>query len=316
MALRSSHLWRSRGIYLSVGILLLLRIILLSPWKDLLDVCVVDRAVDSLPPVNTFLLPLRDTVLHNLTVLLLWLLLGVFVITFPHKTAGIFLVSFTSIWFHLTYWFLVLLKGWLDDASCSFGRFLGQPNSISGHYCYFMFCFLGLNTLSRIRQQFDEKIVTTKTVKVSFFAKVQPLLANYLYYAFVIGAVTTVYRTLLHGYHSLRQVLYGVFLGVSSHAVMETVVFDLLMKPRGTCYVLWILFVLSPLLLFFSTLFWPFPVFGYPIGTTQVLGHGLNWFVLLVTRKAWIQYVRHYHSTEKRQSVRHHRKHVNDKIHL
>ncbi|KAK4527083.1 hypothetical protein GAYE_SCF34G5005 [Galdieria yellowstonensis] len=290
-----ASLCRRKGLYFSVLALLTARLLLVSSYGDILDICVVDRAVEDLPPLTSFVIPIRDSLLHNYTVATLWILLFLYVFSRSNKGAAIFLVSFLSLWFHLTYWFLLLLKGWLDDATCSFGRFLGQPNSVSGHYCYFTYCFLSLLTL------FQVKLGDGKPRKKQLESTWLHILDNYvlklLLSLFVLGGIVTVYRTFFHGYHSLRQVLYGISLGCLSHSLMETILWEYFLTGRHVSLILGLLAVLSPNLLFFCTLLWPFPVYGYPVGSKQVMAHVVNWLVLFITRKAWTNYV---HSTKGR----------------
>lgn len=260
-----------------------------SSYGDVLDICVVDRAVEEVAPVTSFVIPIPDNLLHNYTVITLWMLIVLFVSSSPKKGASLFLVSFVSLWFHLTYWLLLLLKGLLDDTTCSFGRFLGQPNSISGHYCYFTYCFLSLTTIFRVKHTYWKARNTTRSWRSTLTQVADNHLSKLLFYTFIIGGVVTVYRTFFHGYHSLRQILYGISLGCFSHALMETVLWEYFIRERHTFLILGILFVLSPNLLFFCTLFWPFPVYGYPVGSKQVLGHVVNWLILFVFQSAWVE---------------------------
>ncbi|EME27875.1 uncharacterized protein Gasu_45400 [Galdieria sulphuraria] len=278
---------RKRGVYLSLAALVTARLLLVSSYGDWLDLCVVDRAVEKLPPVNSFVIPIRDSLLHNFTVATLWMLLVLFIFTSPKKGAAIFLVSFVSLWFHLTYWFLLLVKGWLDDATCSFGRFIGQPNSISGHYCYFTFCFLSLTSLFQVKQLYWRDSRRGKQLKATLLWILENYISKLFLYTFIIGSIVTVYRTFFHGYHSLRQILYGLGLGCLSHALMETVLWEYFIAGRHVLLILGILALLSPNLLFFCTLFWPFPVYGYPVGSKQVMGHIINWLILFISRNAW-----------------------------
>ncbi|GJQ14345.1 hypothetical protein GpartN1_g6136.t1 [Galdieria partita] len=305
-------LLRKKGLYLSLAALVTTKLLQESSYGDWLDVCVVDRAVEQLPPVTSFVIPIRDTLLHNFTVIALWILLVVFTLTCPKKGAAIFLVSFVSIWFHLTYWFLLLVKGWLDDATCSFGRFIGQPNSISGHYCYFTFCFLSLNSLFQVKHLYGGDLRRGKPLKVMFLDILENYVSKLLLYTFVVGGTVTVYRTFFHGYHSLRQILYGVSLGCLSHALMETVLWEYFIRGRHVLLILGVLALLSPNLLFFCTLLWPFPVYGYPVSSKQVIGHMVNWLILLISRNAWtdVLYLTRRKRERDRKALR--EKHIQD----
>ncbi|GJD07787.1 hypothetical protein Gasu2_21250 [Galdieria sulphuraria] len=217
---------RKRGVYLSLAALVTARLLLVSSYGDWLDLCVVDRAVEKLPPVNSFVIPIRDSLLHNFT------------------GAAIFLVSF--------FW-----------------------------------TFHSLTSLFQVKQLYWRDSRRGKQLKATLLWILENYISKLFLYTFIIGSIVTVYRTFFHGYHSLRQILYGLGLGCLSHALMETVLWEYFIAGRHVLLILGILALLSPNLLFFCTLFWPFPVYGYPVGSKQVMGHIINWLILFISRNAW-----------------------------
>jgi len=147
---------------------------------------------------------------------------------------NLFGITFTLIWYVVTYLICLCGKEILADYRCG-----ARSNSISGHYTFHVYYFLALPYayLSVVTYEVVEAKKDDKTKKIRlprknpsawfshneknfyiFGIAVSRILALTLTFAvFAITATLTLTRTLLYGYHSVRQILYGVILGIVSN---------------------------------------------------------------------------------------------------
>lgn len=198
----------------TLPLLLLFATLLLSRhphYSPKMNACYIYR--ESETPLPTWI-PLRDGLLHNLSVYLMWAGMLLLALLPRARALGLFSLLYASVWFHATYVLLAALKAPLGDFNCA-GRHARYPNGISGHYCYFLFVTLTVPAVAMPRLR------ANKQAARGALAAAGGLLAMY-----AVGAGATLYRTFAHGYHSMQQIFLGSALGIASHALLEAFVFS------------------------------------------------------------------------------------------
>lgn len=147
------------------------------------DTCFIDREVMKRPPSSGRAIPLSDGMLHNSSVLLLWVI--IFLCLLPNQRIwAVFTILLATIWFHSTYILLAALKALRADFNRAGSRPF-FPNGISGHYCYFALVVLTLTRFTRARISANPSVSTIALLSLS------ALLA-----LFLVGAVSTLHRTI------------------------------------------------------------------------------------------------------------------------
>jgi hypothetical protein len=230
-----------------------------------LDTCFIHRELERPGPT---LLPIEDAALHNYSVLAVWTAMLV-LLFLPHdRFLGVFQLSYSTLWFHATYILLAALKAPLEDYSCA-GRHSYYPNGISGHYCYFVFVSMTVPFLWRARLQANpqaSKVITT------------PAFACLCLYA--AGAIATLYRTWMHGYHSPRQIMLGVALGMCSHALLERIFLGRPPPQDSVAVLLTILGVVAISSYSLYELVWPKLTAGHALTPSHLVFHLALWLIL------------------------------------
>jgi hypothetical protein len=96
---------------------------------------------------------------------------------------------------------------------------------------------------------------------------------NVLYVVYAIASGITLYETVFLGYHSLRQSLYGITLGITSHVIFATLLTQLSRdrKTRHTRYIRYFLYLAS---------FWAITVI-MNIWYDLTMKHAIVWFKLI-----------------------------------
>lgn len=264
------HSNRGRSALLTLALLLTVATTILN-FKDgateRFDACFIRRESQR-PPAP--LIPLRDSVLHDASVYVMWVSMLLLCMLPNGRQAAFESLTFSSIWFHTTYIFLAAAKAPLQDYNCA-GRHIHFPNAISGHYCYFIFVILTAAQFTRLR------LAANPNPSPLILLVVLTLLC-----AFVIGAVATLYRTFFHGYHSLRQIFLGTSLGLFSHVLLDIVHLD---ASTGFSTFSQIVLLLSNSLTTIALYLqlWPHQKAGPAIGPYQFLFHASLWTILLAS---------------------------------
>ena len=251
-----------RRVLFSVPPILLTLVIILSfipSYNNRLNGCYITRGLEKPQPVW---IPLRDSALHNLAVLLMWLGMLTLSLLPTSRFRGIFDLLHASAAFHSTYIFLCASKALLNDIACG-GRDSMYPNGISGHYCYFIYVSLCIPLLAR--ERLDQNASNSSNKNAILFASV--CIAGY-----AIAGAATLYRTFAHGYHSPRQILLGSALGIASHSALEFLAYST--KPRTKPLVLLRSQILASLFVFaLYFLTWPKRQVGPAISAAQIVFH-------------------------------------------
>lgn len=231
------------------------------------NACFIRREVERPPPT---LIPLGDSQLHNLSVYVMWFAMFVLSILPRGRVAALHSLTLASLWFHTTYIILAAAKAPLDDYNCT-GRHPNFPNGISGHYCYFIFVMLTAPRFAHMRIRANPHLPQSILILVSFLIGL-----------FTVGAIATLYRTFFHGYHSVRQIIFGVALGLASHVALDSFHFaPLIPSPEVTKFAF--LLANSLTAVAFYLRLWPHNQAEPAIGYLQFLFHGGLWLILLVT---------------------------------
>lgn len=261
---------RGRGALLTLAVCLTIATSILK-FKDgateRFDACFIRRESQRPPPP---LIPLRDSVLHDASVYVMWLSMLLLCMLPNGRHAAFDSLTFSSIWFHTTYIFLAAAKAPLQDYNCA-GRHVSFPNAISGHYCYFVFVILTAARFTRLRLHANANP-----------SPIILLVVIALLCAFFVGAVATLYRTFFHGYHSLKQIFLGTSLGLFSHVVLDIVHLDpSTVFPSLTQILLLLSNSLTAIALYLRL--WPHQKAGPAIGSYQFLFHATLWAILLAS---------------------------------
>ncbi|CDF35449.1 unnamed protein product [Chondrus crispus] len=230
-----------------------------------LDTCYIRRELEK--PAPTFI-PMRDGPLHNYSVLVMWISMFLLALLPNGRLKAVYLLTYTSIWFHITYILLAALKAPLYDFACA-GRHQFFPNGISGHYCYFIFVALTTPRFARTRLRLNPN--TSRL----YLAPIALLLT-----LFTVGGTATLYRTFFHGYHSPRQIALGAALGIFSHSVLDFFQFEDDAEPPITVS-LSVLFASSLNALTSYYFLWPHVIAGAAITAGHLRFHAALWLVLL-----------------------------------
>lgn len=231
------------------------------------DVCYINREVEK--PAPTFI-PIRDGLLHDSSVFVMWVAMFTLCLLPKQRALAFFRLVYASIWFHSTYILLAALKSLLMDYNCA-GRHKLYPNGISGHYCYFIFVSLTAYRLGHARLSAHPNVLKP-------LARLVQLLLS----LFLIGAVSTLYRTYYHGYHSPRQIGLGSALGISSFVGLDYVLFPSHEQNSVQLTVSTLLSTsLTSLALYFR--WWPHGEAGPAISKGQLIFHAILWLLLFVT---------------------------------
>lgn len=145
---------------------------------------------------------------------------------------AIFLTLFTVSWYHISWGFLLFFKQYLNDVTCNI-----HPNSVSGHYHYFVFSMLTLPFLFTFlshEQQKDSLMNGKKksrsgsstsgssggiVVTIDKFCLRREMAFFTIYGILFLLSILCMIETYSDGYHSLRQIIYGSTLAVVSHVL-------------------------------------------------------------------------------------------------
>jgi hypothetical protein len=127
-------------------------------------------------------------------------------------------VLLAYMWYLAAYFLCNALKGFMGDLTCNV-----HANSISGHYLFHLYCGLALLHLHASQTHATQcSLLSSAFYQRLFRSNVNKLFMFVLTCYALISAIILM-NTYLHGYHSLRQILYGVCMALVSHwLMMET----------------------------------------------------------------------------------------------
>lgn len=143
----------------------------------------------------------------------------------------IFALLVVPMWYFVIYSLLFGLRDLLGDFSCSSRRHI-HANSISGHYAFHIFyimtmCYLP-GFLAKFREESPENPLKyhdiVKQLKNIFGYGTDAHPRYILAAAYIVlfgSSFVTLTRTWLGGYHTLRQILYGIIIALVSHLILN-----------------------------------------------------------------------------------------------
>lgn len=276
----------SHSLEVFIGGLLFIWVILINLYHPSVDLCWSDRNRNN------------DSVYFSLTTRILFgtsvgsMILCFTQVAFWHPPSGrsriftvdnLFGIFSTLVWFLMTYTICLLGKEMLEDFNCSHTK-----NSISGHYTFHVYYFLtiphiylGVKTYKDAESNNNNntnKNITKRVTKtnLSWFAKNRESIMIATFIIYTISTSLTLSRTLLYGYHSLRQVFYGTLLAVVSNYL------SVLFRPTSMRYPVLsssiISFVLAVLIYNQITSYGPIPLLLYEKAAYALAWVGMLWF--------------------------------------
>jgi hypothetical protein len=126
--------------------------------------------------------------------------------------------AFLLLWYGSSYALLTAMKIILGDTSCG-GE---KSNSVSGHFSFFFFYGMSLPYLALTLLPYEGGRLAPRAIlnpRSAFDFKLTVL--SLCYAVFLFGGVITLSQTWSWGYHSLRQIIYGIAFGLGSHLVLR-----------------------------------------------------------------------------------------------
>jgi len=149
------------------------------------------------------------------------------------KNNALYLLVYMASWYHVSWGFVIFLKKYLNDFTCNI-----HENSVSGHYHFFVFSILTIPFVFFFMKHHVHSIREhergLKIREISFYV---------LYALLFVISIFCLLETYQHGYHSLRQILYGTFLAVISHFLFINVVLHVYQPSNRTKTALVLLFL-------------------------------------------------------------------------
>ena len=134
--------------------------------------------------------------------------------------AGLILLSYVH--YFSAYFLCNALKAYLSDTQCNV-----HSNSVSGHYLFFIYVSMAL-----LHQHIHQlgcmhmSLFNIQTYYKLFLSDIQNILFTVFYMGFVILSSLILYDTYMGGYHTIRQILYGIALAfIYQQVLVDTVEF-------------------------------------------------------------------------------------------
>jgi len=127
--------------------------------------------------------------------------------------------AFLPLWYGSTYALLTALKELLGDSTCG-----GEKNNgISGHFSFFFFYGVSLPFLALVLIRGNSRVSLHNVLSPKSTFHFKLTLLSLCYTVFFFGALYALSQTWGWGYHSKRQILYGIVFGLGSHLVLREV---------------------------------------------------------------------------------------------
>ena len=134
-------------------------------------------------------------------------------VSHPHLSSLRFLallkVLLAYMWYLGFYFLCNALKGYMGDATCNV-----HANSISGHYLFHLYSGLALLHIHAQQTHATHYSVLSAAFHQRLFASNVSKLFMFVWVCYALLSAIILMNTYLHGYHSLRQILYGAALAL------------------------------------------------------------------------------------------------------
>lgn len=170
------------------------------------NACVMDRFDPERPKASIFL---TSTLLYSTYVLVLLISLAAGLKQRINWLKACYVAAMNL----AGYCFVIFLKEWSADTMCN----MNKANGVSGHFAFYTFHLLTLPLIWRDSNWPEPQDSGVSEAVIRKRRSTATNLVRLLYFIFVVVMVTTLSRTYMHGYHSLRQCTNGTFIGVLMH---------------------------------------------------------------------------------------------------
>ena len=131
---------------------------------------------------------------------------------------GLVKVLLAYMWYMAAYFLCNALKGYIGDERCN-----NHHNSISGHYLFHLYAGLALLHIHAQQTHATHYSLLSRRFYQQLFHKNESKLFMFVWICYAMLSAIILMDTYLLGYHSLRQILYGVSMAMVSHWVMMEV---------------------------------------------------------------------------------------------
>ena len=140
----------------------------------------------------------------------------------PHlsqlRWLGLVKVLLAYMWYMAAYFLCNALKGYIGDERCN-----NHHNSISGHYLFHLYAGLALLHIHAQQTHATHYSLLSRRFYAQLFSKNESKLFMFVWICYAMLSAIILMDTYLLGFHSLRQILYGISLAMVSHWVMMEV---------------------------------------------------------------------------------------------
>ena len=140
----------------------------------------------------------------------------------PHlsqlRWLGLVKVLLAYMWYMAAYFLCNALKGYIGDERCN-----NHHNSISGHYLFHLYAGLALLHIHAQQTHATHHSLLSRRFYQLLFSKNESKLFMFVWICYAMLSAIILMDTYLLGYHSLRQILYGVSLAMVCHWMMMEV---------------------------------------------------------------------------------------------
>ena len=131
---------------------------------------------------------------------------------------GLVKVLLAYMWYMAAYFLCNALKGYIGDERCN-----NHHNSISGHYLFHLYAGLALLHIHAQQTHATQYSLLSRRFYQHLFSKNVSKLFMFVWICYAMLSAIILMDTYLLGYHSLRQILYGVSLAMVCHWMMMEV---------------------------------------------------------------------------------------------
>ena len=131
---------------------------------------------------------------------------------------GLVKLLLAYMWYMAAYFLCNALKGYIGDERCN-----NHHNSISGHYLFHLYAGLALLHIHAQQTHATHYSLLSRRFYQQLFSKNESKLFMFVWICYAMLSAIILMDTYLLGYHSLRQILYGVSLAMVCHWMMMEV---------------------------------------------------------------------------------------------
>jgi hypothetical protein len=131
------------------------------------------------------------------------------------KSSEFVRVLYSYLWYLSAYFLCEGLKYLIGDNNCNI-----HSNSVSGHYLFHVYNLLTLFHLHAIQTKANKKSIFDSAFYRQLAKNRMCKLFLALWAAYTVGSIIILYQTYFFGFHSMRQIVYGLLLAISIHWIL------------------------------------------------------------------------------------------------